>query len=51
MTEPERKEVQRAQDIDERERKARRETARDPAEEQDPRGEQEPPQPFSGSER
>ncbi|WP_162907651.1 hypothetical protein [Allorhizocola rhizosphaerae] len=49
--EAERREVQRAQDIDERERKGREEGAVDPAEEPDPRGDREPPQPFSGPER
>jgi hypothetical protein len=51
MSKPEREEVQRAQDIDERERKGRKEAARDPADEKDPRGDREPPQPFSGPER
>ncbi len=51
MSTPERKEVQRAQDTAERERKAGTEAAQDPAEKKDPRGDRNPPEPFSGPER
>lgn len=53
MGTPERKAVEQEQEDAEFERKGREEAAKDPAssQDEDPRGEQPPPQPFSGPER
>ncbi len=47
MSKPEQKDVQRAQDEAERERKGREESAEEPTRREDRR----PPEPFSGSQR
>jgi hypothetical protein len=47
----ERQDIERDQDDEERERKGEREAATKPADRRDPRGDQEPPQPFSGPTR
>lgn len=49
--EAERKDIERDQDDAEREVKGKRETGTNPADEHDPRGERQPPEPFSGAQR
>jgi hypothetical protein len=47
----ERKDIERDQDDAEREIKGKRQAAANPADQQDPRGERKPPEPFSGATR
>jgi hypothetical protein len=49
--ETERKDIERDQDDAEREVKGKRQTATNPADKEDPRGDRRPPEPFSGATR